>query len=186
MDALIPVCKSITIYNNLLQSIYDASAGQVDVREYLVPGGHRPMDKSLILRIVRMMQELILFKSKHESRMKNANARANVKSNITQSDKNSDEESVYKNCNEKNEKGTNGKIRVDVVASTSLSSPSSSLFAWNHSSDSDASLMHILGPPMNKMLEVCKSNVLYRFRHEVLKSPSEDLHCAPCSPFNAR
>lgn len=42
--------------------------GQVDIRDYFVPGGHKPVDNALVQRVVRVLDELLMMrKAQRES-----------------------------------------------------------------------------------------------------------------------
>lgn len=129
--------------------------GQVDVREYFIRGGHRPVDSSLIDRTLHVLSSMVQLKRNMQS------------SNTTAF-------GTILDTNPTDELGTNGKRRVDVVVSSCTK-------------DTNVTdMFHFLGPPVSNMVDMCRQTVLYRFRHEILGQSSEDLHCAPCSPFNAR
>jgi len=137
--------------------------GQVDVREYFIKGGHRPVDTFLIDRTLHVLRSMV--------QLKNNNMQSSSFSMEGLAD------SVIRDVNPKNNIGTNGKRRVDMVVSSCKQDR-------NNHNVSD--MFHFLGPTLDHMVDLCRQTVLYKFRHEILEQSSEDLHCAPCSPFNAR
>ena len=132
--------------------------GQVDVREYFIKGGHRPVDSSLINRTIHVLSSMVQLKrNMHSSAL-----------SVTGGD------GVIMDVNPRNNIGSNGKRRVDVAVSSCAQERNIT------------DMFHFLGPSLDHMVDLCRQTVLYKFRHELLEQSSEDLHCAPCSPFNAR
>ena len=71
--------------------------GQVDIRDYFIPGGHKPVDSLLVERIIKILKELLILKNNEKTKI-----------------------NMYKDINEKlaifNEKGIK---RVDVISGPS-------------------------------------------------------------------
>lgn len=136
--------------------------GQVDVREYFIKGGHRPVDTSLINRTLHVLSAMVQLKRNiHRSTSYLPSSSGSSTGGIM-------------DVNPLNHIGTNGKRQVDIAVSSCTTDTNIT------------EMFHFLGPSVDTMVDMCRQTVLYKFRHEILDQSSEDLHCAPCSPFNAR
>jgi hypothetical protein len=73
--------------------------GQVDIREYFVPGGHRPVDKQLVDRVIRVLDALLLMKASDRGY------------------------GGYIDLNKEGILNKNGKKRMDAISGPSIVSP---------------------------------------------------------------
>ncbi len=117
--------------------------GQVDVREYWIKGGHRPIDHLIVERTLNILNKTLSHPPRHF-------------------------EGKYE-CNPALEK----QGKVDCVIGS---------IALNKSAD----LLHLFGPNVANLTNLCHSTIMYDFRQNKLGGAQDEIHCVKCTNFNNR
>ncbi len=132
--------------------------GQVDIRKYFVPGGHKPVDGPLIARTLHVLEEALRYQQVAAADLR---APAATKKNSTLL-KSLDDSVV----------SVSTQFRGDLLVGPSASS--------------EPTVHHVLGPFQSNQTQICQDMLFARLRRQLEVKGSDSFHCAICTTYVVR
>ena len=169
--------------------------GQVDVRDYWVPGGHKPMDEALVTRVIHTLQQVLRFRHHHQQQQQQQQQQQRLQHSedviTTTRKKKQKKYTFYSNQGQLVSKSKDVWEPVDFVDLNPTNISNAKGRKWVDAivgpvrlqGGDHSGLEHMLGPKIENVQKVCSSTILYSFRNEILGESNSELHCAGCSPF---
>lgn len=128
--------------------------GQVDVRKYFVPGGHKPIDTPLVARTLHVLQEALRYQKIGTAGSEVVGVQASAAPGQSLDDR-----IVV----------VSEQFRGDLIVGPSLAA--------------DPSVHHILGPLQHNQTQVCHNLLFARLRQALEMKGTESFHCAICTTY---